>query len=598
MSASCGVMALPALKKQSEANSHDIMKTQILVLAALATLGACQSPSIEAPAATSSSNVSQSLPGAVSSADPRATAAGEAILAQGGSATDAAIAVMLALTVVEPQSSGIGGGGFMVRADGDTGKVTTIDGRETAPATAQPTRFLDANGDRLPFDERVLTGLSVGVPGNIALAAKAHAEHGKLPWADLFQPAIALARDGFTMNVRLNESLSSRKNRAGKTEAARAVFFDSAGEALEVGSTVKVEALAVTLERIAESGSEAFYEGQAADLAAYVGGETANAGQMSPQDVTDYVAKHRNPVCARYRSYKVCGMGPPSSGGVAVAQMLGQLERFDLAALGPNNATFWHLFLESQRVAYADRELYIGDDDFVEVPVEGLVDPTYIASRSALISPDAAISDLKPGVPPGAPLARADGDEGPENGTTHFSVVDSDGNAISYTSTIEGAFGSGLFFNGFYLNNELTDFSSTPEREGKPVANRVEGGKRPRSSMAPTIVFDESGQVVMVVGAAGGPTIPVQTARAIIGVVDFGMSAQEALGLPLIMAFGPTVVYEEGTVIASMEDTLKALGHSQIRSFGAPLKANALLRTETEWEVAMDPRIAPKLSYE
>jgi len=296
-------------------------------------------------------------------------------------------------------------------------------------------------------------------------------------------------------------------------------------------------------------------------------------------------------------------MGPPSSGGVAVAQMLGQLERFDIASMGPDSATFWHLFLESQRVAYADRELYIGDEDFVPVPVAGLVDPAYIAKRSALISADKAFDAAEPGTPAGVKVALAPGDRPNEQGTTHFSVVDKDGNAVSYTSTIEGAFGSGLFFEGFYLNNELTDFSLTPQRDGKPVANRVEGGKRPRSSMAPTIVFDDKGDVVLVVGAAGGPTIPVQTARAIIGVVDFGLTAKEALGLPLIMAFGPTVVYEKGSVIEGLEETLKSLGHTRIRSFGAPLKANALRRVTAadgtvSWEAARDPRVEPKLSYE
>ena len=324
---------------------------------------------------------------------------------------------------------------------------------------------------------------------------------------------------------------------------------------------------------------------------------------MISADIETYEAKLRDPVCTKYRVYKVCGMGPPSSGGVAVSQMLGQLERFDLAALGPDSPTFWHLFLESQRIAYADRDLYIGDEDFVSVPVEGLIAPAYIAQRSALISPDKALTIAEPGIPQGVTTAFAPGDDPKENGTTHFSVVDKNGNAVSHTSTVEGAFGSGLFFEGFYLNNELTDFSLTPQKDGKPVANRVEGGKRPRSSMAPTIVFDAKGEVVLVIGAAGGPTIPVQTARSIIGVLDFGMTANEALGLPLIMSFGSTVVYEEGTVLAEMEETFKALGHTQIRGFGAPLKANALRRIvgadgKISWEVARDPRLEPMLAYE
>ncbi|MEL6530864.1 MAG: gamma-glutamyltransferase [Pseudomonadota bacterium] len=570
-------------------------KTILSCLAMAASLVSCAE--YNTPTSTPTASAQETSTGAVSSADPRATAAGEEILAKGGSATDAAIAVMLALTVVEPQSSGIGGGGFMVRTDGTD--IVTIDGRETAPAAATGTRFLDENGERLPRETRVISGLSVGVPGNIALAAKAHAKYGKLPWADLFQPAIRLAEDGFVMNLRLNESLSGRKARAGKTEAARSVFFGADGEAKPVGTLIRNEEFAETLVDLAERGPDAMYKYNAVSLAEYVAGETPQDGKMTESDVTSYTAKDRDPVCAPYRTYKVCGMGPPSSGGVAVAQMLGQLERFDLAALGPESPEFWHLFLESQRIAYADRELYIGDEDFVAVPIAGLIDPAYVASRSALIDPAKALPEAKPGTPPGAPLARADGDEPVEQGTTHFSVVDAEGNAISYTSTIEGAFGSGLFFGGFYLNNELTDFSSTPEAEGKPVANRVEGGKRPRSSMAPTIVFDENGEVVLVIGAAGGPTIPVQVTRSIIGVLDFGMTAQEALGLPLIMAFGPTVIFEEDTALTGMEDDFKARGHDQIRSFSPSLKTNALRRTKAgSWEVATDPRIEPKLVYE
>ena len=536
--------------------------------------------------------------GAVSSADYRATAAGDAILARGGSATDAAIAVMLALTVVEPQSSGIGGGGFLVRADSESGAINTFDGRETAPAAATLTRFLDADGERLPRESRVFSGLSVGVPGNIALAAKAHAEHGKLPWADLFQPAIALARDGFIMNRRLNGSLASQLGRADKTEEARAVFFGVDGKPLPVGTRVRNPALAEALADYADQGASAFYDAEAAALAASVADETPQDGAMTAQDVRAYISKERAPVCSSYRSYRVCGMGPPSSGGLAVSQILGQLERFDLAALGPDSVTFWHLFLESQRLAYADRELYTGDSDFVDVPVAGLLDAEYLAARSALISPDKALEEATPGTPPGAPQNRADGDEPPENGTTHFSVVDASGNAVSYTSTVEGAFGSGLFYRGFYLNNELTDFSLTPERDGILVANRVEGGKRPRSSMAPTIVLDDQGEVVLVIGAAGGPTIPVQVARGIIGVVDFGLTAEQAISLPLIMAFGSTVVIEKGSALEEAKDALTALGHANIRSFTPPLKANALLRADGDWEVAMDPRVAPMLSTE
>jgi gamma-glutamyltranspeptidase / glutathione hydrolase len=542
-----------------------------------------------APVYASHAEVTQ---GAVSSADPRASAAGEAILEAGGSAVDAAIAVMLALTVVEPQSSGIGGGGFMVRADAADGSIVTYDGRETAPAATTPTRFLDATGKVLGRETRVFSGLSVGVPGNIALAAKAHAAHGTLPWAKLFEPAIALAEQGFVMNPRLHGSLAGNKGRADKSDAARAVFYGPDGEPLPIGATVRVPQLAATFRALAAEGPEAMYGSKAAaDLAAYVADETPQDGRMTANDVTGYTAKERAAVCAPYRIYTICGMGPPSSGGIAVVQMLGQLERFDLAAMDPDSAAFWHLFIESQRLAYADRELYAGDADFVAVPVAGMVDKDYIASRSALISPDKALAKPQAGTPPGAPLARAVGSAEPENGTTHFAVVDASGNAVSYTSTIEGAFGSGLHWGGFYLNNELTDFTLTPEVDGKPVANRVEGGKRPRSSMAPTIVFDAAGKPVLVIGAAGGPTIPVTVARAIIGVLDFRLGAQAALALPFAMAFGDTLLVEEGSTLAAQQDELAALGHTSIRLAPAPIKANAIgRRADGTWEVATEPR--------
>lgn len=567
------------------------MRFRLSLIAPFAlALGACATTS---PTQTIAPTPAPVAAGAVSSADPRATAAGEAILAQGGSAVDAAIAVMLALTVVEPQSSGIGGGGFMVRADGTSGALTTIDGRETAPAAATPTRFLDADGKILGREARVFSGLSVGVPGNVALAAKAHGEHGTLPWAKLFAPAIALAEDGFVMNQRLYQSLAGNKGRADKTPAAKAVFFGADGEPLPVGSTVRVPMLAATFRTLAAEGPSAIYgSAAAADLAAFVADATPQDGRMTASDITSYTAKAREPVCARYRVYRVCGMGPPSSGGIAVAQMLGQLERFDIAALGPDSLAFWHLFIESQRLAYADRELYSGDADFVEVPTSGLVDPGYLAARSGLISPDSRIAKPEAGVPPGAPLARGDGPEEPENGTTHFAVVDAAGNAVSYTSTIEGAFGSGLHWGGFYLNNELTDFTLTPEADGKPVANRVEGGKRPRSSMAPTIVYDANGKVVLVIGAAGGPTIPVTVTRAIIGVLDFGLGAQDALAMPFAMSFGDTLLIEEGSALVAMKDDLTALGHTSIRIAPAPIKANALgRRADGSWEMATEPRL-------
>ena len=562
-------------------------------------LSACTTtpPGTLAPPTASTGSAVAPL-GTVSAADPRAEDAGLAILAQGGSASDAAIAVMLALTVVEPQSSGIGGGGFMLHGT-QQGAVTSFDGRETAPSAASPGWFLGADGEPLPFREAVLSGLSVGVPGNIALAAKAHARFGKLEWAELFAPAIALAREGWVVNRRLESSLRDNAARGGADPAGRALFYDAAGEPVATGTRVTNPALAATLERIARLGPQAFYQGELPRaLAAKVSAATPRYGGMTAADIEGYAAKEREPVCGYYRLYRICGMGPPSSGGVAVLAMLKQLEQFDLEALGPDSPTTWHLFLESQRLAYADRELYLADPDFVPVPTAGLIDPAYLKSRGQLISRDEALVEAVPGTPPSAPQAQADGDEPADNGTSHFVVADAGGSMVSYTSTVEGAFGSGLLFGGFYLNNELTDFSFSPEMNGAPVANRVEGGKRPRSSMAPTLVYDPQGAPFLLIGAAGGSTIPVQVARSIIGVIDFGLPLDEALGLPLIMAYGDSVIVEDDTALLAMIPALRALGHDTIAARTPPLKANAALRTARGWQSARDPRLEAMLSTE
>ena len=558
-------------------------------------VGGCATVETDTVPLYATENQDFSRGGAVSAADPRAEAAGYEILRKGGNATDAAIAVMLALTVVEPQSSGIGGGGFMVYG-GPDGAVTTFDGRETAPAGATPEWFLDADGQVPPFGESVRSGLSVGVPGNVALAAKAHAEHGKLAWAELFGPAITLARDGFRINPRLNSSLADNKDRGARSTSAMALYYDAAGEPLPVGTTVTNPALAAVLESIAQEGREAFYRGElASEIARTVAEDTPRQTPMNARDIEAYQAKERDALCAPYRGYRVCAMGPPTSGGIAVLQILGQLERFDLAALGPRNPVTWHLFLESQRLAYADRELYAADSDFVPVPVEGLLAPDYLAKRSAMISADTSLADVQAGTPKGATTALADGDEPEEHGTSHIAVVDGSGAMISYTSTIEGAFGSGLMVEGFYLNNELTDFSRSPNVDGKPVANRVEPGKRPRSSMSPVIVYDPQGQPFMAVGAAGGSTIPVQTARSIIGVIDFGLAPQEALGLPFVMAFGDSVLLEDGTWLADSQAAFRALGHDMLTVRAAPVKAGIVARRDGQWVSARDPRLVGQL---
>jgi len=530
--------------------------------------------------------------GVVSAADPRAAEAGAKMLRKEGTAADAAIATMLALTVVEPQSSGIGGGGFYVH-HAATGGIETLDGRETAPMAAGPGWFLDPAGKPRPFMEAVLSGLSVGVPGNVRLAAEAHRRHGKLAWKDLFGPAIDLARDGFVITPRLHDFLERSPERAGFTAEGRALFYDAAGKPLPAGTLVKNPALARTLEAVARKGADAFYSGDhAQEIAATVAAATPGARTMVTGDVEHYTAREREPVCGAYRVWRICGMGPPSSGATTVLAILKQLEGFDLEALGRESPVAWHLFAESQRLAFADRELYLADDDFITVPVRGLVDAAYLAERGKLISASSTMEAAAAGNPPRETpaLALADGDEPQDSGTSHFVAVDRWGNAVTYTSTVEGAFGSGLMVGGYYLNNELTDFSFSPDRGGVPVANRVDAGKRPRSSMAPTLVYDGEGRLVLAIGAAGGATIPVQVAKALIGHLDWGLPVGEAIGLPLLFSPGDTITVEQGTWLESMVPALEALGHTGINARSLPLKANAVERTATGWTGAADPR--------
>lgn len=566
------------------------MKTLALLIAPLA-LASCA----PAPAATSQSAPPSTLveldAGMVSAADPRAAEAGVQMLRQNGSATDAAIATMLALTVVEPQSSGIGGGGLFVTA-APGGAVETIDGRETAPAAAHNQWFFK-DGKVMQFADAVPGGTSVGVPGNVALAAKAHGEHGRLPWARLFAPAIKLARDGFAVTPRLYAMLAGSKATAGFTAEGRALYYGADGNPLPVGTVIKNTALAATLQAIADQGPQAFYAGaNPAAIVARVTTAPRNPEPMTTADVAAYRAKDRAPVCGTYRSYKICGMGPPSSGGTTVIATLIQLERFDLATLGSNSPVSWHLIAESERLAYADRARYSADADFVPVPVAGMVDRAYLAQRSALIDSARAMPGVAAGTPPGAEkLSLADAPYAEEYGTSHIAVVDRQGNAVSYTSTIESAFGSGLMVGGYFLNNELTDFDFQPEIDGRMVANRVEGGKRPRSSMSPTLVFAPDGKLVMVVGAAGGVTIPAQVIRAVIGMIDWKLSPQEALNLPVIFAPGTNAVYvEKGSALEAMIPALIQLGHPDVQARAMPLKAQAIRIDGTHAIGGADPR--------
>ena len=563
------------------------MLRHLLLPAALLLASCATAPAVEQGApATAPATASR---GMVSAADPRAAQAGREILDAGGSAADAALATLLALTVVEPQSSGIGGGGFLVYHDERRDRTATYDGREEAPSAAGPQWFFGADGKPLGQREAVPGGRSVGVPGNIRMMALAHEKHGKLAWAKLFGPAIRLARDGYAITPRLNRSLMSVSDLAASTAWGRSTFYNADGQAKPVGTVVKNPELAAFLESVAARGPEWFYTGPNADaLVRMVNGAARNPSKMVKGDLAAYDAKQRDPVCGMYRQYKICGMGPPSSGGTTVYAILKQLERFDMAALGPDNPTSWHLLADSMRLAYADRELYLADPDNVRVPVQGLIDPGYLKQRSELLQTGRALGNVEAGTPPGAmKLMPAQVREVPQ--TSHFVAVDKEGNVASLTSTIEGPFGSGLTVNGYFLNNELTDFSIIPEVNGIPVANRVEPGKRPRSSMAPTIVYGPDGEVRIAIGAAGGATIIAQVAKALVAVLDWKMSAQDAIALPVLMGVGNQVRIERGSRLEAMAPALTALGHNVVPT-EPTFKANAIERVGGRWAGAADPR--------
>ncbi|WP_406856149.1 gamma-glutamyltransferase [Alsobacter sp. KACC 23698] len=494
-------------------------------------------------------------------ANPLATEAGREMLRAGGSAVDAAIAVQLVLNLVEPQSSGIGGGAFMVHWDEARRTLTTLDGRETAPAAAAPDRFMGADGKPMKFYDAVVGGRSVGVPGTPRLLAEAHKRWGKLPWPQLFEPAIRLAENGFAVSPRLSGLLGQEKFLSANP-AARALFYDADGKPLAVGTTLKNPAFAQTLRTLAEKGVEAYYAGPIAeDIVATVKGHPTNPGDMTLADLASYAVKEREPVCGAYRAYRICGMGPPSSGAVAVQQMLGVLETRDMGRLKPGpEAAHW--FAEAGRLAFADRNLYLGDPGFVSVPVEGLIDPAYVRSRAALASPDRSMGTAKPGEPPMRKTLLLGPSDGVEHGTSHISIVDAQLNAVSMTTTIEDGFGSRLMTKGgFLLNNELTDFNFAPVADGKPVANRVEPGKRPRSSMAPTIVFDAFGRLYAVTGSPGGSQIINFVGKTLVGLLDWKLDPQVAVDLPNMGSRNGPTELEAGTEAEAWKPALEAKGH-------------------------------------
>lgn len=583
------------------------MKPALLLLAAF--LAACAAPS-PAPVTTAAPPIETAAsiatyepeggqfrklptaatgPAVVSAADPRAAEAGAAMLRRGGSAADAAIATMIALTVVEPQSSGIGGGAFLLWHDPATGELTTLDGRERAPSAATPDRFLKADGSPMNFREAVPGGKSVGVPGVIRLAAEMHARWGRLPWAALFEPSIVMARDGILLSERFVRFAGFREEMLRATPSG-ATFLGPDGKVWPAGHQLKQPELARTLEEIAQAGPDAFYSGRIGqEIIRAVETAPINPARITAGDLADYRVTERAALCRPYRGYRICTMGPPSAGGIAVLQILGQLERFDLATLGPDNLLSWHLMAESMRLAFADREAFGGDADFQPVPVAGLLSPEYLAARSRLIRMDRAMADAAPGRPEGA-MARVGGPLADVPATSHLVAADGEGRVANLTSTIEAPWGSGLIAAGFVLNNELTDFDFLPERDARPAINRVEPGKRPRSSMSPTLVFGPDGKLKAAFGAAGGATIIAQVAKSIIAYVDWGLSVEDSIAAPQIVADRRGIRYEPETRLDAMAAGLKALGHNEVAPASLPLKGNAVAREGRLWRGAADPR--------
>ena len=549
---------------------------------------------------------------AVAAANPLATDAGYQILRAGGSAIDAAIAVQMVLTLVEPQSSGIGGGAFLLHFDGR--RVVAFDGRETAPAAVDEKLFLGADGKPLAFHEAVVGGRSVGTPGAVRMLEQAHRQHGKLPWASLFQPAIALAEGGFKVSARLNTLLQSEAHLR-KDPVAAAYFYRVDGSPRAIGETLRNPALAEVLRKLAADGSRALHEGEAADaIVAKVQGHPTNPGKLALSDLAGYRAMEREPLChdyrARGRDYRLCGMPPPSSGAIAVAQILGILgqTRASSLPLAPGiasprgdvpSAEWLHLYAEASRLAFADRALYVADPAFVAPPAgdwSSLIAPDYLAQRARLIG-EQSMRTAPPGRPGTASARFAPMPDQIEYGTSHISIVDADGRAVAMTTTIEDQFGARQMVTlrglpgGFLLNNELTDFSFAPaDAQGQPIANRVQPGKRPRSSMAPTLVFDKAtGQLVMSGGSPGGALIIHYTAKTLYGVLQWGLDAQQAINLPNFGSLGGPTVLEEKRFPAATVDALRGRGH-EVREQNLTSGLQAIQRTPQGWFGGADPR--------
>jgi gamma-glutamyltranspeptidase / glutathione hydrolase len=523
----------------------------------------------------------------VSAAHPLAVEAGLEILRQGGNALDAAVAVQMMLGLVEAPETGIGGGGFLLYLDAARGSVEFFDGRETAPAAARPGRF-SLLGVPAPRSLAIVSGRSVGVPGLVAMLELAHARHGRLPWAELLQPAIRAAETELPMPRRMVRE--SRNNFSLRWFAdTRRKFVTPAGAPEPVLHNPQYGA---TLRILAQHGPRAFYEGEiAAGVVERAGRRWPWRSDLELADLRDYRALERAPVCGRYRQWMVCGAPPPASGGVAMLQALGMLEHFPLAELGPGSVGAMHLLVEAHRLAFADRERYIGDPDFVDVPTEALLEAAYLARRAGLIDPHRAM----PHAPPGEParlIARQDGgiQATAAGGTSHFSIIDAHGNAVALTASIEAPFGSRMSSGGFLLNNQLTDFSFAARDGRRPHPNAVAPGKRPRSSMSPLIVMDEAGQLRLVIGARGGPRIIAHVLKVVVAVLDWGLDIQEAIALPNFVHLADRVELERGSELAARAREFRALGHA-VRYADLPSGLHGIEPAATGWRGGADPRL-------
>lgn len=486
-------------------------------------------------------------PAMVAAANPLAVEAGLEALRAGGDAIDAAIAVQSVLGLVEPQSSGLGGGAFMLYFDAETGTTTAYDGRETAPASASPALFLDETGQPLSFYDAVFSGHSVGAPGAVAMLALAHGDHGELPWSAGFDAAIELAENGFAVSPRLQGLIAATAPRTPLDEwpASRAYFFLEDGSPLPVGYQLHNPAYAASARTIAADWHNLYSGPLATEIVEAVQAEPRPGG-LTASDLADYQALRREAICRPYRQWTVCGMPPPASGGVTVNEILGLLEPYDMAATGPQTVEGWRRFIEASRLAYADRDAYVADPDFVTVPVEGLLASDYITTRFNLVTGTTATPHVVAGIPAG--VAAPGIDATPDSpGTSHFVIVDNEGDVVSMTTTVESVFGSHRMAGGFFLNNQLTDFSRIPvDANGHAIPNAPEAGKRPRSSMSPTIVFDAEGNFVLATGSPGGSSIIAYTAKTLVGMLDWGLTPQQAIELPNVVANGDVVRIEQG----------------------------------------------------